>query len=203
MTQKKPKISIPIIVEGKYDKSTLKSIVDAHVITTGGFSIFNNKEKQMLLKKMSEGGIIILTDSDGGGMQIRSFLQGIIPKGKIYNLYIPKKEGKEKRKTHASRAGLLGVEGMGAEVILGVLAPFINTADNQETFCEKQITKSDFYFDGLSGGENSAARRASIAELCGLPSDMSANALLEAMNLLCGYDEYKRLVEKLNEGSED
>ena len=197
MTSDLPRILLPIIVEGRYDKSTLRSIFDAHVITTGGFSIFNNKEKQALLKKLAYDGIIVLTDSDGGGAQIRSFLQGIIPKDKIYNLYIPRKKGKEKRKDRPSRAGLIGVEGMDKDTLLSILAPFINN-EKQISKCRgREITKSDFYFDGLSGGDNSSSKRAALANLCDLPSDMSANALLEALNLLFGYDEYKRLVEKI------
>ena len=191
----KPRVSLPIIVEGRYDKSTLESIVDAHVLTTGGFSIFNNKEKQELLKRLAVNGIIVLTDSDGGGVQIRSFLKGIIPKDKIYNLYIPKKEGKEKRKARPSRSGLIGVEGMGREVLLEILAPFINAKDASPRRDGREITKTDFYFDGLSGRENSSSARASLAKLCCLPTDMSATALLEAMNLLYGYDEYKRFVQ--------
>ena len=96
------KISLPIVVEGKYDKSTLLSMFDATVITLGGFAVFNSKEKQALLRRVAKDGIILLTDSDGAGKQIRSFLNGIIPKDKIYNLYIPKVKGKEKRKSAPS-----------------------------------------------------------------------------------------------------
>ena len=113
----KIKISLPIIVEGRYDKSTLSGFIDATIITTGGFSIFNNKEKQALIRRIGEGGIIVLTDSDGGGKQIRKFLAGILPSDKIHNLYIPKIEGKESRKRKPSASGNLGVEGMEKEVL--------------------------------------------------------------------------------------
>ena len=101
----KIKISLPIIVEGRYDKATLSGFIDATIITTGGFSIFNNKEKQALLCRLAKDGIIVLTDSDGGGKQIRKFLAGILPPDKIHNLYIPKIEGKESRKRKPSAAG--------------------------------------------------------------------------------------------------
>ena len=116
------KISLPIIVEGRYDKSTLAGFIDAQIITTGGFSIFNNKEKQTLIRRIGQNGIIVLTDSDGGGKQIRSFLSGIIPQDKLHNLYIPKVEGKESRKRKPSASGTLGVEGMEKEVLLRLLA---------------------------------------------------------------------------------
>ena len=139
MMQKK-KISLPIIVEGRYDKSTLSSIFDCTVISVGGFGIFNSKEKQALLRKICADGAIILTDSDGGGVQIRSFLSGILPKDRIYHAYIPKVEGKEKRKTKAGKAGLLGVEGMSRETLERVLAPFIEDGERVE-FCAKKAQK--------------------------------------------------------------
>ena len=197
----KIKINLPIIVEGRYDKSTLSSIFDAKIITTDGFGIFNSKEKKALIKKLAErNGVILLTDSDSGGKQIRSFLSGFLPKDKLFHLYIPKVEGKEARKKTASRSGLLGVEGMTREVLLKVLQPFTisdGCEKNEVTLCEKDVTKLDFFNDGLSGSDGSSERRARLAEHFGLPEDMSANALLQAINLAVGYKEYKKAVEKL------
>ena len=193
----KIKISLPIIVEGRYDKSTLSGFIDGTIITTGGFAVFNNKEKQALIRRLAKDGVIVLTDSDGGGKQIRSFLSGIIPKDKIHNLYIPKIEGKESRKRKASKAGTLGVEGMEKDVLLRLLSPFAN--GEISTKSDKMITKVDFFCDKLTGCDNAAANRARICEMCDLPSDMTPNALLEAMNLLYGYEAYKELTKKLNE----
>ena len=192
----KIKISLPIIVEGKYDKIKLDSIFDATVILTGGFSVFNNKDKQMMIRRLGANGVIVLTDSDGGGKQIRSFLQGTLPKDKIHNLYIPKIEGKERRKDHASKAGLLGVEGMEKDELIRILSPFRSDATPQKD--AKMITKVDFYQDKLTGFENSSDRRAKLCALADLPTDLTPNALLEAMNLLYGYDGYKALLEKLD-----
>lgn len=194
------KVSLPIIVEGKYDKSTLLSIFDTTVVTLGGFGIFNSKEKQALIRKIACGGIIVLTDSDGAGKLIRSFLNGIIPKEKIYNLYIPKVEGKEKRKTAPSKEGLLGVEGMGREELIRVLAPFVVNDNGNTEFdvkSKEMITKVDFYKDKLTGAENSAMRRDELAKRFDLPSGMSANALLEALNIVTSIEEYRRVVDTL------
>lgn len=190
----KIKIDLPIIVEGRYDKSALMGYLDAKIITTGGFSIFNDKEKQALIRRIGENGIILLTDSDGGGKQIRKFLQGIIPKEKIHNLYIPKIEGKEKRKSKASKEGTLGVEGMEKEVILRLIAPFVSGEGAQKD--TKMITKVDFFQDKLTGCDNASENRAWLCRECNLPDDMTPNALLEAMNLLYGYDEYKKIISK-------
>lgn len=192
------KISLPIIVEGRYDKSTLSGFVDATVITTGGFAVFNNKEKQALIRRLSVDGVIVLTDSDGGGRQIRSFLSGILPKDKIHHLHIPKIEGKEKRKPHASRSGMLGVEGMKRELLERLLTPFAVCKKNEKN--TKIITKLDFFEDGLSGGDGSSQKRAELCRLAELPTDMTANALLEAVNLLYSHEEYKKLILKINGG---
>ena len=192
----KIKISLPIIVEGKYDKIKLDSIFDATIILTGGFAVFNNKDKQMMIRRLGQNGVIVLTDSDGGGKQIRSFLQGTLPKDKIHNLYIPQIKGKEKRKDHVSKAGLLGVEGMEKDELVRIFSPFIS--DQAMKINGKMITKVDFFQDKLTGFENSSQRRSELCSLAELPTDLTPNALLEAMNLLYGYEGYKALVEKLD-----
>lgn len=197
----KKRIALPIIVEGKYDKITLDSIFDARVFVSGGFGVFNSKEKQALFRRLSGEGIILLLDSDGGGVQIRSFLNSILPKDKIYNVYIPTVLGKERRKSRPSRSGVLGVEGMSPEVLLQALAPFIIDGDGKAG-CEMPpadpITKLDFYLDGLSGGERSAERRDNMAVKLGLPRGMTANALLAALNIIITREDYKACVRELS-----
>lgn len=188
-------IDIPVVVEGKYDKNTLLQIIDACVITTGGFSVFNSREKRELILRLAEkNGIILLTDSDGGGSQIRKFLLGILPRESVYNLYIPKIEGKEKRKEKRSKSGLLGVEGMDRAVIEKIFAPFAKKGDVSQKGANnsrKMLTKLDFFEDGLSGGADASKKRDALAAHFGLPDGMSAKALLEALNILAGYEEYK------------
>ncbi len=198
------RIRLPIIVEGRYDKITLSSYFDCRVFTSEGFGIFNSKEKQALLRKVACDGIIVLTDSDGGGKQIRSFLNSIIPKDKIYNLYIPDIAGKERRKSKPSRAGYLGVEGMSREVLEMTLAPFIDDGGRVEEDANrsaenprKMITKVDFFEDGLSGGDCSSQRREQLAIYFGLPHGMTAKALLEALNIISDLDAYKSAVAEL------
>ena len=193
----KKHIPLPIIVEGKYDKITLTSVFDCTVITTDGFGIFNSKEKQALLRRIAKDGIIVLTDSDGGGRQIRSFLSSIIPHDKVFNAFIPSIEGKEKRKQKGGKAGTLGVEGMSREVLERVLSPFVS-GEKLDTGRGIPVTKLDFYNDGLSGGKDSSEKRRRLCILMDLPSDMTANALLSAVNLLCSGEEYRELVKRLD-----
>lgn len=190
----KYRVRLPIIVEGRYDKAHLSSFLSANIITTGGFGIFKNKEKQSLLRRLARDGIILLCDSDGGGRQIRSFLSGILPADKIYNLYTPEVKGKERRKTSASRAGLLGVEGTDKETILRLLSPFIG---DEGASSDKKITPTDLFVDGISGGENSSRRREELCRICELPHDLTSKALLEMLNLFYTFDEYKGIIEKL------
>jgi ribonuclease M5 len=192
----KIKIDIPIIVEGKYDKITLSSIADANIIQTDGFAVFNKKEKLSLIRRLGERhGVILLTDSDGGGRQIRSYLLSALPKEKVINLYIPQVVGKEKRKKSASRAGFLGVEGTDAEVLRRLLTPYAVGSERKAS--SDPVTKNDFYFDGFSGADGSAERRRRLALALSLPEDMSANALLQAVNLLIDREEYKRIISEL------
>ena len=194
----KIKLKYPVVVEGRYDKSTLLSIFDATVITTGGFAIFNSAEKKSLIKRLGQNGIILLTDSDGGGRQIRSYLHGILGKEAVYDAYIPKIAGKEKRKKSPSRAGLLGVEGVGREALTSALSPFaVGKCDAPDD--KRRITKTDLYLDGLTGGENSSERRARLLTRLSLPDDMTASAMLEALNLITDYDTYKELAAKLSD----
>lgn len=187
-------IPYPIIVEGKYDKIKLSSVVEGQIISTGGFGVFKNTELASLLQRLSERSmIIVLTDSDGGGKVIRSHISGLIPKDRLIQLYIPQIKGKERRKQAPGAQGLLGVEGMDAELLYDLLAPYAK-GDAAERYRENPLSKTDFFLDGLSGGADSKARRAEIALACGLPADMTANALLDALRLLLSYDEYLALV---------
>lgn len=192
----KIKLKYPVVVEGRYDKATLSSIFDATVITTGGFSIFNSAEKRSLIKRLGKNGIILLTDSDGGGRQIRSYLHGILGSECVHDAYIPKIEGKEKRKKTYSKARLLGVEGIGRDALVKALSPFSDIS-SKSVSSERTITKTDLFIDGLSGTENSSERRARLLTSLDLPNDMSANAMLEALNILIDYDEYKALVKEI------
>ena len=200
MSIAKKKIALPIFVEGKYDKNTILQIFDANVIYVGGFSIFNAKEKQSLIKRLGEGGAIILTDSDAGGRQIRNFLCSILPRDKVYNAYIPQIVGKERRKKSASKEGYLGVEGMSRAQLEVALAPFV-VDGGRVGFTErkngKMVTKVDFFLDKFSGCNSATQRRAELASRLDLPRDMTANALLEAINMLIDYDEYKRIIRTI------
>ena len=183
----KRRIREVVVVEGRYDKNALKQAVDAVVVETGGFGVFRDRERLALLRRLAaERGLILLTDSDGAGFVIRNFLKGAIPRDRLKQAYIPDVYGKERRKAAPGREGKLGVEGMSPQVLLQALeragATFEDApAGGREA---EAVTKGDFYRLGLTGGPDSGAKRADLLGRLGLPERMSANALLEAVNLL-------------------
>ena len=180
-----------IIVEGKYDKQRLSQFIDATIITTSGFRIFKDKEKQALIRRLSEDkGIVIMTDSDSAGLVIRNFIKGIVPSATIKNCYVPQIAGKEKRKTEASKEGFLGVEGLSEDVLREALLKCAVGVGNTEKSSPKQpVTKTDLYLMGLTGRENSAMLRKRFMEELGLPTYLSSNAFLEILNSLFSKEE--------------
>lgn len=187
----KLRIALPVIVEGKYDKIKLDSVLDATVVTTGGFGIFNSREKKALIRRLCRNGVILLCDSDGAGKVIRGYLKSLLPPERVYDLYIPKIAGKERRKRVGSKEGTLGVEGMDADLLRALFAPY--AADSLPA--RTPITKADFYAFGLSGGANAAALRDALATHFDLPGGMTANALIAALALLCSREEFEAAAE--------
>lgn len=189
-------VSIPIIVEGKYDKIKLSSFIDGVILTTDGFGIFKDKQKREFIRKVAcEKGIIVATDSDSAGAVIRSHIKNICPNGKIINVYIPQIKGKEKRKDKASAEGLLGLEGINIDLLEKA---FLNSGVGVERVEREQakITKKDLFCYGLSGGENSAVLRKDFAQFLYLPTNLSSNAFLDALNTVLTYNEFLEAVEK-------
>ncbi|MCD7773082.1 MAG: DUF4093 domain-containing protein [Ruminococcus sp.] len=169
-----------IIVEGKYDKIKLSSVIDGVIIVTNGFNIFKDKDRQQLIRFYAEkSGIIILTDSDSAGFQIRSFIKSFVDNDKITNVYIPEIFGKERRKEKPSKEGKLGVEGISNEVLIDTLKRCGALSDKKSA---EPITVLDLYSLGLVGGENSLAKRRALLRSCDLPINVSTKALLEILN---------------------
>lgn len=193
------KIREAIIVEGKYDKIKLSGIVDTCIIETNGFRIFKDKEKRNLIRKLAEEcGIIILTDSDSAGFVIRNHIKGITLSENIKNAYIPQIEGKEKRKDKYSKEGLLGVEGISESDILYALKQCgASFNDNEKTGNKNQLTKMDFYELGLTGMPQSAELRKKVLDYLKLPSYMTANSMLQALNRLTEKETLKNIIDEL------
>lgn len=197
------KIDKAIIVEGKYDKIKLSSILDAIIIETDGFSIFKDKEKQKLIRNLAKTkGIVILTDSDSAGFKIRSFIGGSLPPENVTHAYVPDIFGKEKRKDKPSKEGKLGIEGVPTQVIIDALEK-AGVICTQTAEPRMKITSNDFYEDGVSGGADSKTLRTELLKALDLPSRLSTNSLLKIINLFVTYDEYKQTVEQCRQNIKD
>lgn len=192
------KIKEAILVEGRYDRNTLSQIVDTAIFQTDGFGIFKNKQQLAMLRRVAERrGLIVLTDSDGAGQVIRSHVKSAIDGKYLKHAYIPDIAGKERRKASPSREGKLGVEGMSREILLEALMRAGATLEGETTSGTKGITKQDFVELGLSGGKNATVKRQEVQRRCNFPERMSANALLEALNLLYTRQELEQLLKDM------
>lgn len=184
------KIKQAVIVEGKYDKIKLESIIDALIITTEGFEIFKDSEKMALIRRLSEtNGILIMTDSDVAGFKIRSYISGCVDTKNIYHAYIPDILGKEPRKEKGSKEGKLGVEGIPTKLIVEALeraGVMCQESEQKKGF----MTKFRLYEDGLSGSGNSAILRKAFLKELGLPERLSANSLVKVINESVSESEY-------------
>lgn len=189
-----------VVVEGKYDLMRLKEFIASPIITTEGFRIFADKEKQFLIREIADkNGIVLMTDPDSAGQVIRSFLNGVADKSKIKHCYVPMIKGVEKRKSAPSKEGLLGVEGLSAEVLANALRRCGAEIIGEEKPAPKEeITKLDLFEMGLSGRENSAILRQKLLKYLGFPTYLSANAMLCAINCLYNKNE---IIDKLKEMS--
>ena len=192
------KIKEAIVVEGRYDKNTLSQIVDAPIVETNGFGIFKDKAQMRFLRQVAQKrGLIVFTDADGAGFVIRNHIKSAIPAQYLKHAYTPDVFGKERRKAAPGKEGKLGVEGMRPEVILEALRAAGATIEGKTAVQSNRITKQDLMELGLSGGADASAKRLALLEKLGLPEHMSANAMLQALNLLYDLDGLQGILAEM------
>ena len=190
----KLKIAYPVIVEGKYDRLRLLCVMEGQILCTEGFGIFKQKEKLALLRALAaKSPLIVLTDPDGAGKLIRAHIGSAVPRDRLIPLYVPQIAGKESRKKESSAEGFLGVEGQERELLYDLLSPFAG-----EVLPHAQLTKTDLFEYGLTGGRNSAARRDALAQSFALPAGMTPNALLAALNVIATREEFERAAKEIS-----
>ena len=181
----KIKLKQALVVEGKYDKIKLASLVDGVIITTHGFGIYKDKELCALLRFYAEKtGLIVMTDSDAAGRQIRAYIKQILPKelqSRVLNLHIPQIKGKERRKAAPSKEGTLGVEGISAETLRGLLENAGAQLDG-ESGARRHYGRRYVYAGAFGHGQRGGKKRARLAAELGLPDGLSAHALLDVLN---------------------
>lgn len=187
------KLNYAIVVEGKYDKIRLENIFDTVIVTTNGFGIYKNSETKKTIKKLAlTCGIIVLTDSDNSGLQIRNYIKDLCKSGKVYDVFLPQIEGKEPRKNKASSQGFLGVEGISDDIIISAFDKFLNAKNNYENFADTSL----LYADDLVGKKDSRIKRQILLEQMDLPESLSTNDLIKILNKIYTFNEYKNMLEK-------
>lgn len=197
MDNEKLNIKRAVIVEGRYDKGKLSSVMDGVIIKTDGFGIFKDSEKRKLIKKYAETvGLIILTDSDSAGRVIRNHIKSFTGKDNAVNLYIPKVKGKEKRKKEASKEGYLGVEGFSASSLREILMPFSDISRDGEKTGGK-ITRAMLYEDGFLGSDGSDSKRKALLDILGLPNDLNVSDIVSSSGILFSLEDYENAKNKL------
>lgn len=197
------KIQQAIVVEGKYDKIRLSNLVDTTIVTVDGFRIYKDREQLELLRLLADRqGLVILTDSDAAGFQIRRYLSSALDRSKVIHAYIPDVYGKERRKEHPGKEGKLGVEGMNDQILRQVLERAgVLCCQSVPQPPRRQITKTDLFLDGFSGGEESRRKRQALLQRLRLPERLSANGLLTVLNAAMTYEDYRALSDSLQDGA--
>lgn len=183
------KVKEAVIVEGKYDKIKLSNILDGLIVEINGFGIYKDKNRMKFIRKLAEErGIIIITDSDHSGFQLRNFIASSVGKDKVKHIYIPDVYGKEKRKDKPSKEGKIGVEGISDDVLRdlfekgGVICLDANS--------ENRITNYDLFEAGLSGTPNATQNKKKLLKKLNLPEFLSTNSLLSYLNSVMTRDEF-------------
>ncbi len=196
------KVKEAVIVEGKYDKIKLSSIIEGLIIETHGFQIFSDKEQMEMIRRLADKrGVLVLTDSDSAGFMIRHYLSGAISPDKIKHAYIPDILGKEGRKDRPSKEGKLGVEGMPVAAIIDALRRAGVVCEDDKIPSGRMIAKTDLYLAGLSGGENSVQKRKTLLKELALPEHLAVNSMVGVLNSIMSYDEFCSLIDKLFKNS--
>lgn len=86
---------------------------------------------------------------------------------------------------------------MSRDIILEALRRAGATIEEEASEHKAEITKQDLMELGLSGGANAQEKRKQLLKACNFPEHMSANAMLQALNLLYSLEELKQILQSL------
>ncbi|MEF9921831.1 MAG: ribonuclease M5 [Anaerovoracaceae bacterium] len=162
----KIKVSEIIVVEGRDDTAAVNMAVTGMTIETHGFGI--RKETWALLEKAYiEKGLIIFTDPDYSGEEIRRKLTAKFPKSK--QAYLPR--------AAAIKGTDIGIENAIPEDIIEALTKAHYTVGDKE----KNFDEEDLIKYGLVGQGNSKAKREKLGALLGIGYGNS-KAFLKKLN---------------------
>lgn len=143
-----------IVVEGRDDISAVKAAVDAEVIQVNGFAVRKKENIERIRVAEKNRGIIVLTDPDYAGNEIRKYIHKFFPEAK--DAYIRRCEG--------TKDGDIGVENASPEAIINALEKARCTvAELQENFTMSYLMEC-----GLVGGAEASERREKVGGKLGI-----------------------------------
>lgn len=162
----KLKIKEAIVVEGRDDTAVLKQVADALIIETHGFGI-KKTTWELLEKAYKEKGLIILTDPDFSGEEIRRKLSGKFPESK--HAYMPRRK--------AMKDGDIGIENSDPQEVAEVLKKVCTrNLDAEELFNSKDLDDA-----GLVGTKEAKELREAVGAILGIGYG-NGNSFLKKLN---------------------
>ena len=157
-----------IVVEGRDDITAVKAAVDAEIIQVNGFAVRKRSTIERIRVAVENKGIIVLTDPDYAGNEIRKYIHKFFPEAK--DAYITRLEG--------TKDDDIGVENAAPEAIIKALEKARCTV---EPALQENYTMGYLMDLGLVGGGDSQHRREKMGEYLGI-----------------GYSNGKQFLSKLN-----
>ena len=171
-----------IVVEGRDDTAVLKQVTDALIIETHGFGIAK-ATWELLEKAYKEKGLIILTDPDFSGEEIRKRLVKAFPESK--HAYMPRKK--------ATKKGDIGIENATPEDVKKVLEKVCTV----RTDAKEEFVLSDLDKAGLIGTKEAKDLREKLGAILGIGYG-NGNAMLKKLNSFgITREEFERAVKEI------
>ena len=184
----RPAVGRAIVVEGRDDVAAVSRAADALVIPTHGFGI-TKETWDVIARADEEKGLLILTDPDHAGEQIRKKLSERFPDA--LQAYIARDD--------ATDAGDIGVENASPEVIWEAIEKALGreaaggTGDDGRMYAGA----ADLAELGLAGCEGASERRAAVCRSLGIGYGNAAATVRKLKGFGIDIDELRTEVEKI------
>lgn len=176
------KIKEVIVVEGRDDTTAVTRAVDCDTIETHGFGI-KKETWELIQKAYTDRGIIIFTDPDHSGEEIRKKLSEKFPEAK--HAYLTKKE--------ALGGNDVGIENASDEAIIEALGKAkARLVEESRTFSMTDMAKA-----GLMGGPGSKEKRQALGKVLGIGYGNSLGFLKKLNTFGITREVFERELEKI------
>ena len=170
-----------IVVEGKDDRSAVLAAVDANVLCTSGYGL-NDLIISDIRAAYEKTGVIIFTDPDHAGREIRKKLSVLFPKAK--HAYLTRSQSEKK--------GDIGIENASpGDIIRALESAHAEKAENRS-----DITMEDLLYFGLAGDKDSKGKREEVGKLLGTGYANSKSFLKRLQYMGIGREDLAKACER-------